>query len=247
VSEILQAVGRASRRASAVVHEEMGAGLYSLATIASIAPLVGIFGTVLTFSDAFPGIAGQRESVMAYMFEHLSTSMSFTAFGLLVGLLSLWSYRYLTGRLRIFDREMENASLDLLNQLSRCRGRLTFGSVIDRPGPMFGEKPLEELSRDERFKQRCMVLAGTALVLAWFAQASRYFFFGLLPMDAAVRAPWFHTLIIFGISCLGVGCILAHPVWSKLLRRRPGGLVALGSILCLGWSVAELLLGVHLP
>jgi len=240
--DVLEAVGRASRRSSAVVHEEMGAGLYSLATIASIAPFIGIFGTVLTFSDAFPGIAGQRESVPTYMFDHLATSMSFTAFGLLVGLMSLWFYRYLTGRLSTFDLEMENASLDLLNQLSRFRGRFTIGHVIESHRPMFGEKTLDEVRKEGKFERRCMVLAGTALVLAWLAQAWRYLAVDFVSLSSAVLAACIYLPIVFVISCLPM-----YLVWSKLLRRRPGGLVALGSILCLCWSVAELVLGVHLP
>ena len=65
-----------------------------------------------------------------------------TGLGLLVGLVSLWCYRYLTGRLSTIDLEMENASLDLLNQLSRFRGRFAIGP--SRDGPMFGEKTLDE-------------------------------------------------------------------------------------------------------
>jgi len=213
-----------------MAHEEMRAGVYSLATIASVAPWVGVFGTVITFSDAFPGISGQRESVMAYLFDHLATSMSFTAFGLLVGLMSLWFYRYLTGRLRTFDLEMENASLDLLNQLSRFPGRFGIAPAIDRP--MFGEKPLDELKRDDKFQRRCLYLAGSALLVAWLSQVLR----------SGDLVPWVQLPLMFVVSCLA-----AYPVWVKLLCRRSGGLVALASLICLCWSIAELLLGRHLP
>jgi len=230
VSEILQAVGRASSRSSAVVHEEMRVGVYSLATVACLAPWVGVFGTVITFSDAFPAFGGQRESVMAYMFDHLATSMLFTAFGLAVGLMSLWFYRYLTGRLRTFDLEMENASLDLLNQLSRLPARFAIASAID--GLMFGEKPLDELKRDDKFQRRCLFLAGSALVLAWISQVLR----------SGDLVPWIHLPLMFVVSGLA-----AYPMWVKLLRRRSGGLIALASVICLCWSVAELVLGRHLP
>ncbi len=60
---------------------------------------------------------------MAYEFKGLSESLWPTAFGLLVGLVSLWFYEYLTGRLRTFDLEMETASLELVNLLSRLRGQ----------------------------------------------------------------------------------------------------------------------------
>ncbi len=156
--------------------------------------------------------------------------MSFTAFGLAVGLMSLWFYRYLTGRLRTFDLEMENASLDLLNQLSRFPGRFGIAPAVD--GPMFGEKPLDELKRDEKFQRRCLFLAGSALLLAWLVQVLRY----------GDLVPWVHLPLMFLVSCLA-----AYPLWVKLLRRRPGGLLALASAICFCWSVAELAMGRHLP
>jgi hypothetical protein len=207
----------------------MGAGLYGLATIASIAPWVGMFGTIVGMTNSFPGYDGPRVSIRPIIFELLSESLWPTAFGLFVGLMALWFYKYLAARLGTFDLEMDNATLELLNTLSRFRG-----TVIHRPSDsrMFAEMPLEELRRDEKFWRRCMFLAGTALVLAFCVQVLR----------SAASAPWIYTPITFGISC-----IPAYPLWVKLLRRRRGGLVALGSLLCLCWSVAELLLGTHLP
>ena len=172
------------------------------------------------------------------MFDHFATSWWFTAFGLAVGLMSLWFYRYFTARLHTFDIEMENASLDLLNRLSRIPGPFTSGPT----GLMFGEKPAEQLRRDEKFLRRCLYLAGSAMALAWFAQASRYFLAEALPFFEALRAPWFYVPFTFGLSCLP-----AYLVWVKLLRRRPGGMVALASIICACWSIAELLMGQHLP
>jgi len=148
--------------------------------------------------------------------------------------MSLWFYRYLTGRLHTLDLEMENASLDLLKQLSRFPGRFT---AINRAadGPMFGEKSPDELQRDERFLRRCMFLAGIAFLSAWFAEAFLYVEYDALAVY--VRVP---------LMC-GLSFLPAHPLWVKFLRRRPGGLMALASVICLCWTVAELVLGTHLP
>jgi hypothetical protein len=242
-SEVLQAVRRASKRSSAVVHEEMKQGLYSLATITSLAPWVGLFGTILGILNSFRGISGERTATMAAIFESLSESLWSTAFGLLVGVTALWCYRYLEDRLQTFDHEMEGASLELLNQLSRFPGRFTSRPAINRlsDGLMFGEKSLAELSRDEKSLRRSMFLAGTALVVAWCVQAARYFFYDSLPLYSTARAACVRVLFTFAVSCLPV-----YPVWIKLLRRRPGGLAVLASIFCLCWSIAELVLGVHL-
>jgi MotA/TolQ/ExbB proton channel family len=168
-SKTLEAVTRVSRCSSAVVHEEMKHGVYGLATIACVAPWVGLFGTILGIVNSFPGVEGEKTSLMAALAKRLSESMWPTAFGLLVGIIALWCYRYLESRLETFDHEMESASRELLNQLARFRGKFSADPAVERlsDGLMFGEKSLAELSRDEEFWRRCMFLTGTVLVMAW--------------------------------------------------------------------------------
>ena len=241
---VLGTVGRASRRSSRLVHEEMKQGLYGLATIAVLAPWVGLFGTVLGIVNSFQGISGERWAAMAAICEGLSQSMWPTAFGLLVGIVALWCYRYLETRLQTLDHEMEGTSLELMNQLSRFSGRFTVKPTINRAsdGPMFGEKSLAELSRDENFWRRCMLLTGTAVAMTWLVQLLRYFDQYSLSLYSSVQTASVYVPFMFGISCL-----LVYPVWTKLLRRKSGGLAALGSTFCLCWSLAELVMGVSLP
>jgi hypothetical protein len=146
--------------------------------------------------------------------------------------------------LHTIDHEMGNASLELLNQLSRFRDASPPGpsSIATSDRSMFGERSLAELTRDQKFFHHCIFLAGTALVLAWCAQALRYFGYDALPMFTAALTASVFVPITFGVSLFPV-----YPVWVQLLRRRPGGLVALASIFCLCWSLAELVLGAPLP
>ena len=103
------------RRSAAIVHRQMGQGLSSLATVASIAPMVGILGTLVGIVNSFRGITGSRISHMAMVSSLLSDACVPTALGLLIAVPSLWFYKYLAARLECFDREMENASLELVN------------------------------------------------------------------------------------------------------------------------------------
>jgi hypothetical protein len=139
---------------------------------------------------------------------------------------------------------MENASLELLNQLSRFQGRFASSPrpIPSIEGPMFGEKPLAELSREDKSLRHSRILTGAMLFLAWCALAARYFGHDALPWDSAVPSACFYIPILLGVSCL-----FAHPLWIKVLHRRPGGLAALGSTICLAWTVAEFLLGRALP
>jgi hypothetical protein len=131
---------------------------------------------------------------------------------------------------------MESASLDLLNQLGRFPACFATDSAIKSGGahPMFGELPIEDVRREERYLRHRYFTVGVALVLTWFVQAARYF--------PRLGAATFYVLITFGVCCF-----FLYPIWTKFLNRRPGALIAIGSALCLFWSIAELVLGEHLP
>jgi hypothetical protein len=222
----------------------MKQGLNSLATIASIAPFVGVFGTLLGIVNSFRGLGTDKSTALGVLAEYLSEACVPTALGLLVGLMSLWSYRYFTGRLEALDREMENGSIALVNQLTIYGGRLQPGPAItpvsDRS--MFDETFSARLELEQRFRRRFMFLASATLVVAWCLQVVRYSERYSLPLDSATWLACVHLLFTFGVSCFP-----AYAVWVKLLHRTRGGLAALTAALCLCWGVVELVSPVHLP
>jgi hypothetical protein len=179
---------------------------------------------------------------MAIVAERLSASWVYAALGLLIGLPSLWCYRYLTGRLEACDHEMENASVDLVRQLARFRGRWKSGPPIESTSgrPMFGERSVAQLSQDQRSWHRTMLLTGTALLVAWCVQVVRNLEFDWLSLGAATLWASVYVLFMFGVSCLP-----AHALWVGFLHRRRGGTAVLASAFCLCWCVAELVFGVH--
>jgi biopolymer transport protein ExbB/TolQ len=118
-AEALKFARRAAERSAAVVHGELKRGLNSLATIASTAPWIGLFGTVLGVHSSFGGVNGSKESIMAYYFDGLSRAFVPCAIGLVVALVATWCYRHLLTDVEAFDSEMENASLQLINDLGR--------------------------------------------------------------------------------------------------------------------------------
>ena len=111
-----------------------------------------MFGTIVGIVGSFKGCGCEASAHLAALNESLSESIWPTALGLLVGLISLWCYRYLAGRLETIDHEMDNGSLALLNQLTRYSGRFIQGPAIDRisANPMFGETSFAELSPDQK-------------------------------------------------------------------------------------------------
>ncbi len=117
-ANLLEAVQRSTRRAAALVRGEMKRGLTSLASITSVAPLLGFLGTVLAIPNSFPGCGAARAYCMTAVFERLSGALVPAALGLLVAVPALCCYRYLSSEIEAFDLEMENASLQLLNSLT---------------------------------------------------------------------------------------------------------------------------------
>ncbi|SPE25254.1 membrane hypothetical protein [Candidatus Sulfopaludibacter sp. SbA3] len=220
------------------MHEDMKQGVNGLATVASLAPWVGLFGTVMGIAGLFRGVNGDKTAFMAWLMGGLSLALWPTALGILVGLTSLWCYRHLNGNLKVFDREMENASLQLVNQLTRYQGPWTPAATIQdvAESPMFGESSQAELERDRKFWNGSMILTSAALLLSCCAHVPYFLAFGLSPGSVALAAC---TSVLF---TFGASCFLTYPIWVKLLHRRRGGLVLLGSLLCLCWCVGAFFL-----
>jgi len=101
----------------------MKRGVDSLATIASMAPWLGVFATVFGIFNSFKGIDGEKTTIMAMICRELSFSIAPTALSLLVALAALWCYKYLISEVDAFDSEMKNASLELVNNLGLLPAR----------------------------------------------------------------------------------------------------------------------------
>lgn len=229
-SGILAAVERGCLRSAAGVHHELAEGLSGLAAIGSTAFFFGIIGNLVGILSSFTGVDGEKTAIMAALAQSLSESLWPTAFSLLVALMSLGFYSYLSHRLSICDREMEGATIDLLNYLSHYRQ--------DVAGP-YAQTSAGTLQHDDRPECRWMLIAVPMLLLAFCLEVV-HFFDGWVSWDWLVWAACMHVLFTFGLSC-----IPAQFLWMKVLRRRRGGLVILASAFCFCWCLSEIVFGVR--
>lgn len=237
-ARVFRATERAMGRAASVAHEDLKQGLNTLATIASIAPFVGMLGTLWAIGfDTFFGLGTDKYTALAMVAKGISRACVPTALGLLVGLQSFWAYSYLRDRLADFDREMADAPLSLVNQLALHFGRLRPANPIE--GVSHSLPYLEAyslgLGADRKYERRTALIALMLVLVAWCVQVVAYFGLDAVPLNSAMSAGVRSVVVTFCCSCLP-----AYAVWVGLLHRKTTGVALIAAALCLSWCAAGL-------
>lgn len=97
--------------------------LSALATIASAAPLLGLFGTVIGMIEIFGAQQTAGQGDPAQVAHGISVALYNTAFGLIISVVSLLFYRYFRGRVEnyilVLEQSAERFTRHLLNLLGR--------------------------------------------------------------------------------------------------------------------------------
>jgi biopolymer transport protein ExbB len=104
--ESIEEAGRSVRR-------DMERFLTSLGTIASISPLLGLFGTVVGMIEIFgsQSAAGNSPAILAH---GISVALYNTAFGLIVAIPSMIFYRHFRAQVDSLTIEMEQQAIKLI-------------------------------------------------------------------------------------------------------------------------------------
>ena len=111
----------ATNAAIAAVHLELKHRVGTLATIASIAPLLGLLIATEGIVESFAGCGGERSFCMSLLADRLANSLTRATVGLFVGILALVCYRILCAKLENLHLEMKNVVLELANTLLLAR------------------------------------------------------------------------------------------------------------------------------
>jgi biopolymer transport protein ExbB len=111
--DLVDSVNRALERVKERETANMRKGLGGLATIASIAPFVGLFGTVLGIISAFQLLSGGGgiDAVGPGIAEALIS----TAFGLLVAIPAAMFFNYFTGRVENMVVDMNDVASEFID------------------------------------------------------------------------------------------------------------------------------------
>ena len=92
--------------------------LSMLASIGSVTPFVGLFGTVWGIIDSFTGLASGGGSIEAVA-PGIAEALVATAVGLAAAIPAVWAYNMFNSRLGQINSEMESFGQDFINLIER--------------------------------------------------------------------------------------------------------------------------------
>ena len=99
-----------------------------LATIGSVSPFVGLFGTVMGIVDAFHGLGMEGSATLKAVAPGISEALITTAAGLFVAIPAVIAYNQFTARIRVFAAAVDDFCRELLNSLEEIPVRVTASS-----------------------------------------------------------------------------------------------------------------------
>ena len=115
-----QALERAAQIASSEALTNMEQRMTWLATIAAVAPFIGLLGTVMGIIDAFHGLGTAGAATLRAVAPGISEALITTAAGLVVAIPAVVGYNQLTARLREFGARMDDFGREFLNLIENA-------------------------------------------------------------------------------------------------------------------------------
>jgi biopolymer transport protein TolQ len=99
--------------------DELSDRLNALATIGSVAPFVGLFGTVWGIMRSFTGIAASQNTTLAVVAPGIAEALFATAIGLFAAIPAVIGYNRLLHRVNRLEARLNAFAEEYLNLLSR--------------------------------------------------------------------------------------------------------------------------------
>ena len=130
--------GRSDRASAKEAMEETGrveiggleAGVGGLSTVAAIAPLLGLLGTVTGMIKVFRDVAGAQYPDIALLAHGIWEALLTTGAGLTVAIPAYIAYRFIEGKIDRLGRELEEAGLDALDYIYPPLKPPTTGEIV---------------------------------------------------------------------------------------------------------------------
>jgi biopolymer transport protein TolQ len=114
----LTALERALKKGANSANVKMDSMLSTLASIGSISPFVGLFGTVWGIINSFQGLAGGGATIDAVA-PGIAEALVATAVGLAAAIPAVWFYNEYSTKNSVMNSDMENFAQEFLNVVER--------------------------------------------------------------------------------------------------------------------------------
>ena len=111
----IDSIDRSLRKAKAEEITRLETGTTFLATTASAAPFIGLFGTVWGIMNAFIGLSRVKSSSIQAVAPGISEALIATAIGLAAAIPAAIFYNYFMQQIRVMARSMDMFSAEFLN------------------------------------------------------------------------------------------------------------------------------------
>ena len=94
-------------------------GILVLTTVSKIAPLIGLFGTVIGIMRSFEAISRTGSGGLASVSAGIAEALVATAAGLFVAIPAVVAYNHFVSRVKTHATEMDGAASELIARVSR--------------------------------------------------------------------------------------------------------------------------------
>lgn len=115
----IENVERAVRRASGNELTSLETMVPFLATTGSVAPFIGLFGTVWGIMQSFIAISGSGSASLDVVAPGIAEALIATAIGLVAAIPAVMAYNFFVRRIRVLESELESFGFDFLNIVRR--------------------------------------------------------------------------------------------------------------------------------
>lgn len=114
----VMALERSLKQGANIAQDKMESRLTTLASIGSISPFIGLFGTVWGIIDSFAGLASGGGSIEAVA-PGIAEALVATAVGLAAAIPAVWGYNIFNAKISTMNLQMENFGQQFLNLIER--------------------------------------------------------------------------------------------------------------------------------
>lgn len=115
----MDSIERSLKKGALNAHISLEKGLPVLASIGSLSPFLGLFGTVWGIVDAFTGLSKAGGASLEAVAPGIAEALVATAIGLAVAIPAVWFYNLLNAKIHEIDNEMEVFGQEFLNLVER--------------------------------------------------------------------------------------------------------------------------------